>query len=84
MGMTTSLTCEQAVVQLFGYLDRALAGEALEDLEAHLERCLSCCDKLAFSKTLDDFIKSRLPDQPVPEGLASRVRQALDHAAGGA
>ena len=76
----STLTCEQAVKQFFVYLDRALAGEAVDDLEAHLETCLSCCDKLAFSRQLDAFVKDRLPDSPVPEGLEARVRRALDRA----
>jgi anti-sigma factor (TIGR02949 family) len=73
----TRLSCEQAVSQFFAYLDRALAGEPLQDLEAHLEACLSCCDKLAFSRQLDSFVKSRLPDAAVPAGLETRIRQAL-------
>jgi anti-sigma factor (TIGR02949 family) len=79
----TPLTCEQAVLRFFSYLDRALRGDELQDLEAHLERCLSCCDKLAFSRQIDDFIKRRLPDQPIPEDLSARVRRALDRASGG-
>ena len=75
-----TLTCEEAVKQFFAYLDRALAGEVLDDLEAHLETCLSCCDKLAFSRQLDAFVRGRLPDSPVPEGLEARVRRALDGA----
>ena len=71
------IACEQAVQQFFTYLDRALAGEELESLEAHLEACLSCCDKLAFSRQFDRFVKSRLPDQPVSPGLEARVRRAL-------
>ncbi len=73
----TRLTCAGAVQNFFAYLDRALAGEPLEDFEAHLESCLSCCDKLAFSRQLDAFVKSRLPEAPAPAGLESRVRQAL-------
>jgi anti-sigma factor (TIGR02949 family) len=73
----TRLSCEKAVGQFFAYLDRALAGEALADLEAHLEACLSCCDKLAFSRQLDDFVKARLPDSALPAGLEARIRQAL-------
>ncbi len=73
----TPITCEQAVRQFFAYLDRALAGETLENLESHLEACLACCDRLAFSRQLDGFIKSRLPDRPVPPSLEARVRQAL-------
>lgn len=79
----TPLTCEQAMKQFFVYLDRAKSGEAFDDLEQHLEACLSCCDKLAFSRQLDAFVKSRLPDNPVPTGLQARVRRALDKAAGG-
>jgi anti-sigma factor (TIGR02949 family) len=73
----TRLSCEQAVRQFFAYLDRALSGESLADLEAHLETCLSCCDKLAFSRQLDTFVKSRLPEAAVPAGLEARIRQAL-------
>jgi mycothiol system anti-sigma-R factor len=73
----TRLSCEQAVTQFFAYLDRALSGEPLENLEAHLEACLSCCDKLAFSRQLDAFVKSRLPEEAMPAGLEDRIRQAL-------
>jgi anti-sigma factor (TIGR02949 family) len=76
----TAMSCEQAVKLLFAYLDRALAGEPLEDLEAHMETCLSCCDKLAFSRQLDTFIKTRFAEVTVPAELESRVRQALDRA----
>jgi anti-sigma factor (TIGR02949 family) len=79
----TQMTCEQAVQQFFAYLDRAIAGEALENLEAHLEACLSCCDKLAFSKQLDRFVRSRLPDHPVPPDLEARVRRVLAERDGG-
>ncbi len=73
----TPITCEQAVEQFFAYLDRALAGQEVENLEAHLDACLSCCDRLAFSRKLDAFIKSRLPDNPLPSSLEARVRRAL-------
>ena len=76
------LTCEQAVKQFFTYLDRALSGEEFEDLEAHLEACLNCCDKLAFSRQLDDFVKHHLPDNPVPATLEARVRRALERGPG--
>jgi mycothiol system anti-sigma-R factor len=71
------LTCEQAVRQFFAYLDRALAGEPLQDLEAHLNACLDCCDKLGFSRQLDAFFKERLPDRSAPTALEARIREAL-------
>jgi hypothetical protein len=78
----SAMTCAQAVQQFFTYLDRALAGEAVQDLEAHLESCLACCDRLAFSRQLDAFLQGRLPDAPVPAHLEARVRRALADAAG--
>ncbi len=74
----TTLTCAEAATRFFAYLDRALAGETLDDLEAHLDTCLSCCDRLAFSRQLDTFVKDRLGDSPVPPGLAARVRRSLE------
>ncbi len=78
----SGMTCEQAVRQFFTYLDRALAGEEVRDLEAHVDACLACCDRLAFSRQLDTFVQSRLPDAPVPAGLEARVRRALADALG--
>lgn len=77
MESTKRLTCEQAVQQFFAYLDRALSGEPLEALETHLETCLDCCAKLGFSRQLDAFIKTRLPEAALPPDLEAKVRQAL-------
>lgn len=72
------MTCADAMRQFFAYLDRALSGETVEALEAHLEECLACCDKLAFSRQLDAFVKARLGEAPLPSRLEERIRQALD------
>lgn len=79
----TPLTCDQVTKQFFAYLDRALSGEPIDQIEEHLEECLSCCDKLAFSRQVDAFVKARVPDGRVPEGLEARVRQALQRAQDG-
>ena len=71
------LTCEEATREFFAYLDRALAGEPLEALDHHLEQCLDCCDRLQFSRRLDGFVKDRLEEAPLPEGIEERIRQAL-------
>jgi anti-sigma factor (TIGR02949 family) len=75
--MENRLTCEQAVKNFFAYLDRALKGEPLEALEAHLEACVDCCDKLEFSRRLDENVKRRLGEAPLPEGIEERIRRAL-------
>jgi Putative zinc-finger len=72
------LTCEQAVQQFFAYLDRALKGEDLNAIEAHLGDCLDCCEKLEFSRKLDGFVKARLQEAPLPKGFEGRIRRALE------
>ena len=71
------LSCEDAVRQFFAYLDRALAGEPLEILEAHLGACLDCCEKLDFNRKLDAFLKQRPGDESLPEGIEERIRRTL-------
>jgi mycothiol system anti-sigma-R factor len=77
MGTTRRLTCDDAVRQFFAYLDRALAGEPLEALEAHLEACLDCCEKLEFSRKLDNVVKRHLGDEPLPDGIEERIRRRI-------
>ena len=71
------LSCDEAVRQFFSYLDRALSGEPLESLEAHLEACLDCYDKLQFSRKLDAFVKDRLGETPLPDGIEQRLRRVI-------
>jgi anti-sigma factor (TIGR02949 family) len=77
MDTTKRMTCEEAVRQFFAYLDRALAGETLESFETHLEACYDCCDRLQFSRQLDTFVKGRVGDNPLPDGLEERLRRGL-------
>jgi len=71
------MSCEQAMQQFYAYLDRALSSERLAELNEHLQACLDCCDKLQFSRRLDDFVKSRLGDERLPEGIEARIRKGL-------
>jgi anti-sigma factor (TIGR02949 family) len=71
------LSCDAAVSQFFAYLDRALAGEPMEALEAHVEACLDCCERLEFSRELDAFVKDRLGDAPTPAGIEARIKGLL-------
>ena len=73
----TRMSCEDAIRQFFAYLDRGLSGETLEALEAHLQECLDCCDRLQFSRQLDSLLRARLAAGGVPEGVEDRVRARL-------
>jgi anti-sigma factor (TIGR02949 family) len=72
-----AMSCEDAQRRFFAYLDRALGDQDVEDVQAHLEACLECCDRLEFSRRLDTFVRSRLGEAPLPPGIEERVRSAL-------
>jgi anti-sigma factor (TIGR02949 family) len=78
MEKSGKLKCSEAVRQFFAYLDGALTGPPLEALEEHLEACLNCCQKLEFSRKLDAFVKSRLGEEPLPEGIEERLRRRIE------
>jgi anti-sigma factor (TIGR02949 family) len=71
------VSCEQAVQQFYAYLDRALSGESLEALEEHLAACLDCCDKVQFSRRVEDFMRERLGGALPSAGLADRIKRGL-------
>jgi len=75
--MSDRMMCEEAVGQFFAYLDRALEGEPLDTFEKHLQECLDCCDRLQFSRRVDAFVRARLDETPLPEGIEARLRQGL-------
>lgn len=79
----TRSSCDEAVRRFFAYLDRALSGEPLHELEQHLAACLDCCDRLQFSRRVDDFVRARLGDAPTPPGLEDRIRRGLGLRPGG-
>jgi anti-sigma factor (TIGR02949 family) len=73
----TRMSCEAAMRQFFAYLDGVLSGESLNALEAHLQDCLDCCDRLQFNRRLDSVVKARLAEGGVPEGVEDRLRRRL-------
>ena len=75
--MSKPMTCEQAVRLFFSYIDRVLAGEKLEDLQHHLEACLDCCDRVQFSRQVDAFVRDRIAEEPLPDGLETRLRERI-------
>jgi anti-sigma factor (TIGR02949 family) len=77
MNGSKPLSCEEAARRFFAHLDRALTGEDLQALEAHLEACLDCCDRLEFSRKLDRFVKERLGDSALPDGIEDRIRRLI-------
>ena len=78
--MIDELSCEVAIQEFFAYLDRALVGDRVDELEEHLRGCLECCDKLAFTRRLDWFVRDRLREVAMPDGLEERIRRTIRRA----
>jgi hypothetical protein len=76
-----AISCENAQHQFFAYLDRTLADKNVKNLKEHLEACLECCDRLAFSRKLDSFVRSHLNEATLPAGIEERINRALTAAA---
>lgn len=69
--------CDDAVHQLYHYLDGELTEERREQISIHLDRCGPCAGAVHFEAELRRVIASRCRDR-VPESLIRRVAAAID------
>lgn len=67
------MTCDEAVRSFLAYLDQALKGRKLEDLENHLNHCIDCCDHLEFTRRVNAFVGVKVANEEVPPDLVSRI-----------
>ena len=71
-----SQDCDEALENLYLYLDSELDQVSTERIRSHLDECTDCVNSFEFEKRLKDVIKERL-NEDVPEHLVARVREAL-------
>lgn len=69
--------CEQAMRQLWEYLDGTVEGARLEELERHLERCRRCCAEIEFAEELRDFVR-KSGEEEVPAEVLDRLNATLE------
>jgi mycothiol system anti-sigma-R factor len=69
--------CDDAVHQLYHYLDGELTEERRQQITVHLDRCGPCAGAAHFEAELRRVIASRCRDR-VPESLIRRVAAAID------
>lgn len=70
------IDCEQALRQVFEFIDREL-GEADRDAMArHLHTCKSCFSRVEFERLLKDRIGDVRDEEPTP-ALSQRIRGLL-------
>ena len=71
------VNCEEAVHELYTYLDGELTEVRREEIRIHLDYCGPCGGAAEFEAELRRVIANRCKDR-VPEGLIRRVAEAIE------
>ena len=72
-----SVDCDEAVHELYHYLDGELTEERREVIRVHLDYCGPCGGAAEFEAELRKVIANRCKDR-VPDSLIRRVAEAID------
>jgi mycothiol system anti-sigma-R factor len=72
-----SMNCDEAVHQLYHYLDGELTDERRGQIADHLNFCAPCGGAAEFEAELRQVIANRCKDH-VPESLIRRIAEAID------
>ncbi len=72
-----TMNCEEAVHELYHYLDGQLTDERREEIRIHLDWCGPCGGAAEFEAELRRVIANRCKDR-VPQSLIDRVAAAID------
>ena len=68
--------CEEALHEIWPYLDGELTDEKREVIKAHLDDCPPCVDAQDFEAELRKVIAQKCRDE-VPESLRTRIAEAI-------
>lgn len=70
------IDCEQALRQVYEYLDHELADHDHEAMQQHLKICKSCFSRVEFEQLLKGKVKALRDEEP--SGSASdRIKQLI-------
>jgi len=78
----TATGCDEALENLYLYLDSELDTVTSDRIRSHLDDCKGCVHSFEFEKRLKTVVKERL-DEDVPDVFVSRLRDALAREAAG-
>lgn len=73
MSKQDTINCEEAIKQLFEYIDNELNAHKHEQMEDHLAKCRSCYSRLEFEKRLHNHI-TQATKQKAPEALQNKLK----------
>jgi mycothiol system anti-sigma-R factor len=69
--------CENALHELYGYLDGELTDERRAAIQHHLDGCQPCGEPYDFEAELRNVIRRKCAEQ-VPASVMAKIRAALD------
>lgn len=69
--------CDEALANIYVYLDGELDAESVEHIRRHLADCAPCGDSYQFEERLLGVIRSRMRED-VPPVFIERLRLVLD------
>lgn len=71
------ISCDEAVRQLWEYVEQELDAPRRERLEEHLSICRRCCGEMEFAEELRSFM-ARQSTVELPEGIATKFDHLLE------
>jgi mycothiol system anti-sigma-R factor len=72
----SSRECDDALANLYRYLDREMESLSQESIRSHLDECSGCIRSFDFEARLKIVVRERLSED-VPVEFLDRLRQAL-------
>lgn len=70
------IDCEQAIKQVYEYLDHELGSHDHEAMQKHLSICKSCFSRVEFEQRLKEKVKA-LRDEIPSDSASDRIKQLL-------
>jgi mycothiol system anti-sigma-R factor len=71
------ITCHEAVIQLWEYLDGTVDEADRASIEEHLARCRRCCGELDFAVELRRLL-NRSASAEIPADVLRRLNRTLE------
>jgi len=68
--------CQDALHELYGYLDGELTDDRRAAIHRHLDGCQPCAEPYDFEAELREVVRRKCQEQ-VPDSLMDKVRAAL-------
>lgn len=73
----SAVPCDDAVAELYRYLDGELTDSERRSIEEHLRECSPCLEAFDFEAELKKVVAAGA-HQPCPEALKARIRALLN------